>query len=51
MVLQLINPNKHRQLFVDDAALEAGAGAQNHGWSRTMHPPRKCGPVTRPGLR
>ena len=44
----LIQPHKHRQLFVDDTALETGAGAQNYGWTRTMHPPRKCGPVIRP---
>ncbi len=45
---QLIEPHKHRQLFADDAALETGAGAQNHGWARTMHRPKKCGPVIRP---
>ena len=50
MDLQLIEPHKHRQLFVDDAALETGGGAQNHGWTRTMHPPKKCGPVIRPDL-
>ena len=50
MSLELIEPEKHRQLFVDDSALETTGAVQNHGWTRTMHPPVKCGPVIRPDV-
>lgn len=48
MDLSLINPKEHRQLFLDDYAIETGSGFQNHGWKRNLHPPKKCGPVIRP---
>ena len=38
-----INPVQHKQLFLDDGAVETMSGVK-----RSLHPPRKCGPVLRP---
>ena len=40
MPLNMIDPKKHRQLFLDDFALESMKGA-----TRTLHSPKKWGPV------
>lgn len=40
MSLNLINPKKHRQLFLDDFAVESVEGAV-----RTLHSPKKWGVV------
>ncbi len=40
---KLIDPKQHRQLFLDDGALEKTIGTY-----RTLHQPRKVGPVVRP---
>ena len=39
----MIHPEQHRQLFLDDAAID-----EMHGVHRTLHQPEKCGPVIRP---
>lgn len=39
----LIDPKKHRQLFLDDYAVEKKIGVK-----QTLHPPQKVGPVIRP---
>ena len=39
----LIDPKKHRQLFLDDYAIEEKLGVK-----QTVHRPRKCGPIIRP---
>ena len=43
MNLTLINPKERRQLFLDDYAVEKMIGIK-----RSLHPPKKCGPVIRP---
>lgn len=43
MSLSLIDPLKHRQLFLDDYAIEKMERVK-----RTPHQPRKCGPAIRP---
>ena len=43
MSLKLIDPGKHRQLFLDDFSIE-----QIMRVKRTVHPPKKMGPVLRP---
>ena len=43
MSLSLIDPKKHRQLFLDDYAVEKMIGVK-----QTLHPPKKCGPVLKP---
>ena len=43
MSLELIDPKKYRQLFIDDYAIENKTGVK-----QTLHPPEKCGPVIRP---
>ena len=42
MSLTLIDPKKHRQLFLDDYAIEKRIGVK-----QTVHPPKKFGPVIR----
>ena len=44
MPLDLINPKKHRQLFLDDFAVESMRGT-----TRTLHSPKKWGPVIQGG--
>ena len=44
MPLELINPKKYRQLFLDDFAVESVQGT-----SRTLHSPNKWGPVIHGG--
>ena len=39
----LIDPKKHRQLFLDDHAVEGKIGVK-----QTVHRPRRCGPIIRP---
>ncbi len=43
MNLSLIDPKKHRQLFLDDYAVEKKIGVK-----QTLQPPKKCGPVLKP---
>ena len=43
MSLTLIDPKKHRQLFLDDSAVEKKIGVK-----QTLHPPKQIGPVVRP---
>ena len=43
MSLSLIDPKKHRQLFLDDYAVEKKIGVK-----QTLNPPTKCGPVLKP---
>ena len=43
MSVTLIDPKKHRQLFLDDYAVEEKIGVK-----QTVHRPRKCGPIIRP---
>lgn len=43
MSLSLIIPKEHRQLFLDDYAIEKKIGVK-----QTLHPPKKYGPVIRP---
>ena len=43
MALELIDPKKYRQLFLDDFAVEKMTGVH-----RTLHQPEKVGPVVRP---
>ena len=38
-----IQPQRHKQLFLDDGAIEAMSGLQ-----RVLHRPERCGPVLRP---
>ena len=38
----LIHPRRHKQLFLDDGAIEAMSGLQ-----RVLHRPERCGPVLR----
>ena len=46
MDLRLINPRKYRQLFLDDGAIESQKGTR-----RTLHPPKKCGPLIKGGYQ
>lgn len=39
----MINPEQHRQLFLDDGAIQSMDGV-----TRTLHQPQKCGPVIQP---
>ena len=43
MALDLIDPKKYRQLFLDDFAVENMTGVY-----RTLHQPEKVGPAVRP---
>ncbi len=43
MELSLINPMEHRQLFLDDCAIEHMIGVK-----RSLHQPEKSCPVIRP---
>ena len=43
MQLSLINPAQHKQLFLDDYAIDKTLNIK-----RTLHQPKKCGPVIRP---
>ena len=43
MESSFINPARHKQLFLDDYAIESMSGAK-----RTLHPPQRCGPAIRP---
>jgi len=43
MEYPIIYPARHKQLFLDDHAIESTSGVK-----RTLHPPQKCGPVLRP---
>ena len=43
MAEQLIDPKKHRQLFLDDHVVW-----RTHGIRRSLHQPERCGPVIRP---
>ena len=40
MALELIDPKTHRQLFLDDFAVESKQGVR-----RVLHKPKKCGPL------
>ena len=40
--MNLIHPHRHKQLFLDDGAIEAVSGLQ-----RVLHRPERCGPVLR----
>ena len=46
MPLELIDPKAHRQLFLDDFAVESMDGVR-----RTLHEPQKCGPLIRGGCQ
>ena len=46
MNLRLIHPRKYRQLFLDDGAIESQKGTR-----RTLHPPKKCGPLIKGGYQ
>ncbi len=46
MSLELIDPKTHRQLFVDDFAIETATRT-----SRTLHSPKKWGPVITGGIQ
>jgi hypothetical protein len=43
MSLSLIDPAQHKQLFLDDYAVE-----ETKGLRRSLHQPMKCGPLLRP---
>ena len=43
MSRDLIHPHRHKQLFLDDGAIEAMSGLR-----RVLHRPERCGPVLRP---
>ena len=43
MADQLIDPKKHRQLFLDDHVVW-----RTHGIRRSLHQPERCGPVVQP---
>ena len=43
MSRDLIHPHRHKQLFLDDDAIEAMSGLR-----RVLHRPERCGPVLRP---
>ena len=44
MSLEMIDPKTHHQLFVDDYAIESTSGT-----SRTLHSPKKWGPLINGG--
>ena len=46
MALDLIDPKTHRKLFLDDGDL-----ASTQGITRTMHPPKKFGPLINGGVQ
>lgn len=46
MNLTLIDPKQHRQLFLDDYVIESIKGIK-----KTLHPPKKWGPVIRGGYQ
>ena len=46
MSTALINPQKHRQLFLDSRAL-----VSEQGTTRTLHPPKRCGPCITGGIQ
>ena len=46
MALDLIDPKAHRQLFLDDYAVESMRGI-----TRTVHPPKKHGPLINGGVQ
>lgn len=46
MSTALIDPKKHRQLFLDSRALVA-----EQGTTRTLHSPKKCGPLITGGIQ
>lgn len=46
MSTALIDPKKHRQLFLDSRALVA-----EQGTTRTLHPPQRCGPLITGGIQ
>lgn len=46
MATALIDPKKHRQLFLDSRALVA-----EQGTIRTLHPPKRCGPLITGGIQ
>lgn len=46
MSTALIDPKKHRQLFLDSRALVA-----EQGTTRTLHPPKRCGPLITGGIQ
>ncbi len=44
--IQMIDPRKHRQLFIDDFAIETETRT-----TRTLHSPKKWGPVITGGIQ
>ena len=46
MSTDLIDPKKHRQLFLDSRAL-----VSEQGTTRTLHPPKRCGPLITGGIQ
>jgi hypothetical protein len=46
MTLPLIDPKQYRQLFIDDYAVESMKGIQ-----RTLHQPKKAGPMIKGGIQ
>ena len=46
MSTDLIDPQKHHQLFLDSRAL-----VSEQGTTRTLHPPKKCGPLITGGIQ
>ena len=46
MSTDLIDPQKHHQLFLDSRAL-----VSEQGTTRTLHPPQKCGPLITGGIQ
>ena len=46
MSTDLIDPQKHHQLFLDSRAL-----ISEQGTTRTLHPPKKCGPLITGGIQ
>ena len=46
MAGELIDPKQHRQLFLDDGAVESKKGVK-----QTVHPPKKWGPLIRGGVQ
>ena len=46
MNFELINPKEYKQLFLDDHVIESMQGIK-----KTLHQPRKCGPVIKSGYQ
>jgi hypothetical protein len=46
MNLEMIDPKKHHQLFVDDFVIESSSGT-----SRSLHSPKKWGPLIKGGIQ